>query len=68
MGSCRGNDARRGAAITAPHPMLCYDMDDILTDAVIDRARGAFVGLAVGDALAPRSNSALATAGPAITR
>ncbi|WP_395673146.1 ADP-ribosylglycohydrolase family protein [Inquilinus sp.] len=26
-------------------------MDDILTDAVIDRARGAFVGLAVGDAL-----------------
>lgn len=31
--------------------MLCFGMDDILTDAVVDRARGAFIGLAVGDAL-----------------
>lgn len=31
--------------------MLWFGMDDILTDAVIDRARGALVGLAVGDAL-----------------
>lgn len=31
--------------------MLWFGMDDILTDAVIDGARGALVGLAVGDAL-----------------
>lgn len=50
MGADDDNDARpRGCHRRAP--WYGAHMDDTLTDAVIDRARGALVGLAVGDAL-----------------